>query len=169
MNHGHRHKIALVLLLIAFSAPGIISYYVYQHPQRFFQQTTNKGEFVKPPIQLSAWTSKKWQLILWQPRQCNKICLEQIDKLVRVRLALGRQFYDVDVRILLPNGIPMLNERAQQLFADQQIQTNQLATSLSSEPVIYIADPAHYLILKYAATAQPDDIFHDLKRLVKKG
>ena len=89
----NRNSFVLLLLAILFVAPGIVAYFVYTHPQWLGMATTNKGELIKSPQILDKLGSeKKWRLIVWSPEGCDATCIQQVDKLARIRLALGRHY-----------------------------------------------------------------------------
>ncbi len=175
MKAMRRYSITLLLLVFLFATPGLSAYFLYFHPHWLSSATTNKGQFLKPPVLLDGLgASSKWRLVLWSPTACEKACLAQLDKLQRVRLALGRRLYDVDLNLLQPaNASPlkmvkMLQEpgiAVMTLSADES--TRLLA--LYKQPELFIANQEHYLVLAYSLTAKPDDVFHDIKLLLAKG
>ncbi len=177
MKTTHRHFIICLLLVFLFAAPGLSAYFLYFHPQWLSATTTNKGELLKPPVLLPELSTKpQWQLVLWSPDVCDTSCIAQLDKLARIRLALGRRLYDVDLCLLQgPEAKPLsasLANTMQQpgmsmvrLSADA---SQKLSTS-HRQPELFIANPEHYLVLAYPLTAEADDLFHDIKRLLAKG
>lgn len=111
----------------------------------------------------------KWQLILWQPGDCEQACLAQLDKLGRIRLALGRHLYEVEERLVLPSGVK-LPEKTARILQDQDMRYQNLtALQMPSSAKVYIANPDNYLILSYSLAAKPADIYQDLKHLLNAG
>lgn len=170
----------LLLLALVFMAPGLAAYLYYQHPAWLRATTTNRGELLQSPVLLTALKGKaKWHLILWQPGDCRLSCLKQLDKLARIRLALGRRLYEVEQWLVLTDDSKRLPKTLVSSLQDQDIhvlplskEQRQNLTILGSKSQLFIANSANYLILSYEATADPGDIFHDLKQLLtsaKKG
>ncbi len=169
-----RNSMILLLLALLFIAPGITAYLFYTHPHWLGAARTNKGMLLTPPVQLSQrQTDTKWRLVLWQPEGCAGDCLKQLDKLARIRLALGRHLYEIEQWLMLGREQQQLSEGLTASFKEQDIQVqyasetdgNQLRL-LSSDFRVFIANPEGYLILAYGLNAKPDDIFHDIKQLL---
>ena len=169
-----RRYVVLLLLVFLFAAPGLSAYFLYFHPQWLSSTTTNKGQLLNPPVllgQLS--TNSKWHLVLWSPAACEETCIEQLDKLARIRLALGRRLYDVDLSLLLgSNAKPMAAEQANmRQLQDVSVVTlspeeTQALYSLHPHSQLFVANPEQYLVLAYSVNAASDDLFHDIKLLL---
>ncbi|WP_065235430.1 hypothetical protein [Legionella brunensis] len=168
-----RNSFILFLLILVFAAPGLVAYLFYTHPQWLGTTTTNRGTLLTPPIQFVKMDKKdKWRLIFWNPGDCGSVCIQQIDKLARIRLALGRHLYEVeewlivDQKTQLPDSlINLLKDQDIQIRRLSNEELNQLKT-LKTEPQVFIANPADYLILVYSIDAKSDAIFHDIKHLL---
>jgi len=168
-----RNYIALFFLALIFAMPGLAAYIFYTHPQWLGSSTTNKGVLLNPPELISAINSKpKWRLILWNPDACEQSCLQQIDKLGRLRLALGRRLYDVEQWLISKND-QQLSPELVNVTSDQDVHvlllSSQLQAKLSAltdKPQVFIANPDNYLVLAYGLDAKSGDIFHDLKQLL---
>ncbi|WP_419420305.1 hypothetical protein ACNVED_03115 [Legionella sp. D16C41] len=168
--------IPLIILALIFVFPGIAAYLFYIHPQWLQGHPVNKGELLNPPERLeNIQEQQKWRLILWNPGECNKNCLLQIDKLARVRLALGRRLLNVDELIIMnkESQIPnSLHDRLREqdihlLLISKEQQDSQ--KMLSKHRRIFIANPNNYLVLAYKSKTKPEDIFHDLQQLLHAG
>ncbi len=177
MKTKHRHAVMLLLLVCLFAAPGITAYFIFYHPQWLSPATTNKGQLLNPPVLLSELGhDSRWHLLLWTPVVCDKDCVAQMDKLARIRLALGRRLYNVDLGLLSganENPVPGAFASA---FREQKVEVMTLSSDESKRwalshknPELFIADPDNYLVLAYPVTAQPDDLYHDIKHLLMKG
>ncbi len=179
MTSNRRPYIVLVFLVLLFAMPGIAAYFFYHHPHWLSTASTNKGAFVNPPILVhSLEDNTKWRLILWHPQACDNDCMDQLNRLARIRLALGRRLYDVNVCLLTQNAA-LLSASQQAVLKDADIKIVPLEsddinidannpTSLTNTPMLYIANPDKYLVLAYTTTAPADDMFHDIKLLLKK-
>ncbi len=175
MNPTRRHYIALLLLVVLFAAPGLLAYFAYFHPQWLSANTTNKGQFITPPVSLNELSpDSKWHLVLWSPDTCGQSCFEHFDKLARVRLALGRRLYDVDLSLLLgavagaTKFASPLQEPGVSMVTLSTAESARLF-ALYSHPRLFIANPENFLVLVYPLNADPDDLFHDIKLLLVKG
>ena len=173
--------IILGLLLLIFIAPSITAYWYYQHQTHLAATNLlNYGHLLNPPINFTAMQKNKivtnrssWKLLLWYPKVCKNLCQQQLNKLFRIRLALGRKFYDVD-QLLVTKNIPStlehdimlpLKNRAIEFVTLNEMQQNKLKMLLNN-PQVFIMNPDNYLILSYKLDANPADIFHDLQRLL---
>lgn len=168
-----RNKITLFLLALLFAAPGIIAYLYFQHPQ-WLGASTNLGELLNPPVRIAKLddTKQKWRLVLWNPEACDSACIAQLDKLARVRLALGRRLYEVDQWLISEKESPA-NEGLLNLLREQDIhflflekQTQDESLILKNKTRVFIANPDGFLILAYDMTAKSASIYHDLKQLL---
>jgi len=151
MKVNLRNQFILVLLLVIFITPTLLGTLLYCYPQWLKANTTNQGQLLAPPISLQALEqSEKWQIVLWSPTVCQQACSKQLKQLTQVALALGRQFYQVQITLLQP---PLS-------AADQN------ALHTYTTPTLFIADPNHSLILTYPAHNSSEALFHDLKHLL---
>lgn len=154
------------LLIILFTAPGILAYIVYQHPH-WISGRTNHGQLLQPPTLLhSTYQGNKWQLLYWSPHSCDEACLHRMNDLAKLRLALGRRLYHVDLVLatapLQQNLQPELQAFLQKIDG-QKVETQE---SLSKEPAIYLVNPQHYVILAYSRMQPSKEIFQDLQKMV---
>ncbi|WP_131781053.1 hypothetical protein [Legionella gresilensis] len=165
--------VTLLILTLIFVFPGAAAYLFYTHPHWLQGQSINKGELLNPPELLeNIHEQPKWRLVLWIPHDCKKNCLTQIDKLARIRLALGRRLLNVDELIIMndQNQFPYsLNDRLHEqdihlLLISKAQQDRQ--KKLDNHMRIFIANPNNYLVLAYKPATSPEDIFHDLQKLL---
>ena len=174
MNMLKRHYFVLLLLALLFASPGLAAFLFYKNPQWLGAAATNKGQLLNPPELIAGIKAKpKWRLILWNGKDCADSCLKQLDKLARIRLALGRRLYEVDQWLILANDAGALPESLTQMLAEHDIHILYLPTEtpknsllVNGDPQVFIANTSNYLVLAYALHAAPQDIFHDLKQLL---
>ncbi|MCE3044399.1 hypothetical protein [Legionella sp. 16cNR16C] len=163
-------NLVLYLLALLFIAPGVAAYLFFTHPQWLRAQATNKGNLLVPAVSVELANPKsKWQLVFWNPGVCEQACLSQLDKLGRIRLALGRHLYEVEEVLILPPGVKLSPEVAQLLQEQDMHYQNLSASKLPSSAQVYIANPDKFLILSYSPAAKPADIYKDLKHLLNAG
>lgn len=165
---------SLIILLIIFILPGIAAYVVYNNPKLIAADSTNHGDFIKPPIYIAELAnSKKWHLVYFAKTGCQTRCMGNIDKLARIRLALGRQVYDVDGYLMLPSTVKSLNLRQAKILQDINIFVLKLDKNKQGQQQLlagnydyYIINPEGYAVLGFVADSASEDIFQDLKKLV---
>lgn len=153
----------LLILIIIFAIPGVSALYFYKNPALLGAASTNKGQLLKPAIPVQAFNQlDKWHLVYWQPTICDANCEQVLEKLAKIRLALGRKLYYVDLNLLesVPHasGLDAFLQKADIKSFSQTI--------AFQKPAIFIANPEGQLILSYTPETLPKDIFHDLKLLV---
>lgn len=169
-----RKSFVLLLIALLFAAPGIAAYIFYKHPQWLGSAKTNKGTLLNPP-QLVSNVGTKWQLLYWSRDPCEESCLTQMERLARIRLALGRRLYEVETWLLLDTEAGDLPEEFVKTLRVQDVHVRMLTPSeraqgqkLWETSKIFIANPSHYLVLAYSPLALSDDIYHDLKQLLSR-
>lgn len=162
------------MLIIVFVLPGIAAYIVYKNPSLLNAKSTNHGQFVKPPVLFSELPkSNKWHLVYYSAGNCREKCMGDLDKLARIRLALGRRLYDVDSYLLLSRLAKNLTAEQERILQDVNIFVLKFAADKQQYKHVFINDAAYfiinpegYIILSFAADSPSDDIFQDLKKLV---
>lgn len=168
-----RHYVIFILLVIIFSLPGLSAYLYYHHPDWLTPMKTNQGVLFSPSVKLpSLEAGQSWHLLLWYPTACGTPCMQVLDKLGRIRLALGRRLYDLDLTLLLsPHAervsTAQMDSLHQQAMDVITLTARDVALLTPNEARILIADPRGYLVLSYPAGSAPEPIYHDLKQLIK--
>ncbi len=167
----------LILLILIFVAPGLSAYLYYRNPQLLSAAKTNKGELLSPAVLFAelADGKSKWRLVYWSGEYCEIDCLNEVDKLARIRLALGRRLYEVDEWLVLAKASKQTETDLGKTLQDKDIHLLNLPSGpeqhvaiLGAKPKIFIADPKGFLILAYENNANPDAIYQDLRQLLKK-
>ncbi|MGV3740614.1 MAG: hypothetical protein ACO1N3_04935 [Gammaproteobacteria bacterium] len=152
------------LLIILFTAPGILAYVVYHHPN-WISGRTNHGHLLQPPTLLhSTYQGNKWQLLYWSPKSCDQACMQRMGDLAKLRLALGRRLYYVDLVLATQSAQPQPDVLQElQKIDGQMVQTQE---SLGEQSAIYLVNPQHYVILAYSSAQASKEIFQDLQKMV---
>ncbi|MFT4058675.1 MAG: hypothetical protein QM652_03905 [Legionella sp.] len=164
----------LLLLIVMFATPGIAAYVFYQHPNWLGAKKINKGTLLTPPVAINIFTGKAtWRVVFWAPTACEASCMQQLETLARMRLALGRKLYQVDQWLIIANKTKAIAPEIQIVLKELDFHVAPLASIdtnvqeiLSSEPKVFLVDPNNYLILSYKAPVNPNDIYKDLKLLL---
>ena len=131
--------------------------------------TTNKGDFVTPPVTLGevGWIDAtgrlldgqgKWWLWLNNP-SCRSDCEDIVGNLIATHTLLNRQSDRARLAILLSDETPLGSLPSEVTF---------LSGVQNTMPEgIYIIDPIGNFVFRYGANGNPKDILSDLKRLLK--
>ena len=174
MQKPKKPVLTLIILAVIFCLPGLVAYWLFMHPEWLLAAKTNKGQLLNPPYALSTKSDNhKWHLYYWHPGKCDAVCTKQLDRLARIRLALGRKLYEVDLQWLRSNDSPEPGTQLQLQLKEQDISTQKLnakdskylfAQAQGSE--IFIANPDTFLILAYDKLNKPMDVYDDLKHLL---
>lgn len=170
-----RNYMVLLILAVVFSLPGLAAYEFYKHPQWLGASFVNKGKLLNPPELLAKLNgTPKWRLILWNPDKCEQSCLKQIDKLARIRLALGRRLYEVDELLVIDKQTYTSSQELINNLKAHDINVFVISDNerkkqilLTEKPQVFIANPDDYLVLAYELDTKPADIFHDLQQLLR--
>jgi len=170
-----RTKWVLLLLVLLFAAPGLLALVFYKHPAWLAALPTNKGEFIQPavPLKLLDNPKEKWSMVLWCPAGCNIACVQEFDQLARTRLALGRRLYQVDLWLLQAANTTVCSPDVKQTLDAQDVNLRAVSVDEQAEALLlqqdmktFLADPDNYMVLQYSPKNKPEDVFHDLKRLL---
>jgi len=188
MKRRRYNIVVLFCLVLLFLAPGISAFLFYKNPTWLGEETTNKGHLLTPSVLFSDLQKEapspdkalvkfsvgpKWKLILWSFKDCGQRCIVELDKLARIRLALGRHLYAVEPMLVLGPNTEQLPKKLMDALKEQGIHVQKLSKKealleplLKNDLALFIANPDNYLILAYDAFVKPDDVFHDIKQLV---
>ncbi|MCC5792648.1 MAG: hypothetical protein JJT82_08605 [Legionellaceae bacterium] len=174
MQSNKRKMLIMLTLAVLFLLPGMLAGWLFYHPEWLNVMRTNKGQLLSPPYRLStAVGNGKWQLYYWHPAPCESLCQQELDQLARVRLALGRRLYQVDLQWLLSEHTPAPAAELVAKLAETDIHFLRLNQADSKavfqaqqENAVFIANPQNYLVLSYGEQQKPGDIYRDLQQLL---
>jgi hypothetical protein len=174
MNQPRRKYLVPIILVLLFAAPGLAAIFFFQHPEWLSEAKINRGALLNPPILLEKNKSDdKWVLLYWSPSDCDETCMKHLDKLARIRLALGRRLYNVDAKLLLGKSARPVSAAFKSRLKDQDIKVETfteteeiLVSKLPNQSSIYIENPKGFLVMTYPSDVIPKDIHHDLKRFL---
>lgn len=174
-NQNSSKRAMFLFLLLVFILPGCLAVLFFQHPQWIGNQTTNNGEFVSPLIKLDSLDKQsRWHLLLISDQACDKQCLSLLDKLARVRLALGRLSREVDLHLMVTEAVLLPDNFIRRQMKDVAMESQVLSPTdqkhlLSRNYLrgVFIVDPRGYMVLFYPPGAHQKSIYKDLKHLIK--
>ena len=181
---------SLIILLIIFALPFIVSYYFLKTQTTNEKlETTNYGTFIEPLVQIQQFNLKlfdntllnsdglkdKWSLIYITNSHCLETCSSDIHLLRQVHIALGKDINRVQ-RIFLTTYNEDISffknltiEYPELLFSNASL--NPLYEMLSQISKkgnqIYLIDPGGNAILSYESNFNGGKLLKDLKKLLK--
>ena len=149
-------------------------FWLYQHSDWLGGAETNRGRLLTPPVLVDALPkTTKWGLLVWNPGRCGPSCRRQLNKITRIRLALGRRFYNVNLWVMTHNKTSFDAPKTVGLIHQQGIQPVILPATMGAKlpilgdtPSVFIVNPDNFLILSYQLAVDPADIYSDLQRVM---
>ncbi len=168
--------LTLMLLALLFLIPVLGAYHLIKHPEWIQgQNPTNYGTFVEKPL---VWhhdgdEKRPWQLVLWQNQACDKECLKQLDLLARIRLAMGRKVYLMNIWLFCSENVKLSAKDIQKLqqhdihiayaSSKEEAQWNNVFVS---QPIVLVT-PEHKTLMMYGLNPNPKKMYHDFQLLIK--
>lgn len=185
MNPNTRNRLTLIVLIVLFSAPVVLAVLMQSPWLRYEPRATrNHGQFVEPPLQIAGKLfdpagslvrfepqANLWTLLYRLPEPCESACLERLDLLHRVRLAMGRHIDRARVLVLIEPGTawPPAGLRSPAQHLHPVLAGGPLAldwTLGDTEINLHLVDPEGHVILRYPEPALPTGIQRDFQRLL---
>lgn len=171
----HKNTLTIFLLICIFIAPSVIAIIAYNYRTLFNNKTTNHGKFLSKEITFKEIArNQKWHIAYYNHNYCDNNCMQQLDKLARVRLSLGRQLYKIDAYLLINNKLPLIDKQKTKFLSNIDINVISFSTLNASyhnlfndKSAFYLINPDNHIVLTYKDTSSADDIYQDIKKLVK--
>lgn len=172
-----QRRIVILLLVMIFMLPLFGAYWLHRHPAVLgLERTTNYGHWVKAKIFLppSVHTARPWKLIFWHPNTCDERCFEHLNQLAKLRLAMGRKLYQLDI------GLYLDKQHRLSLQEVTNMQQNDIdwAYAGSTEQATWNVHFGQYPIVLFSPEGQallmyPEDfnakkMYNDLQRLIRE-
>ncbi|OGT79901.1 MAG: hypothetical protein A3H91_07295 [Gammaproteobacteria bacterium RIFCSPLOWO2_02_FULL_61_13] len=191
-----RPRIMLLLLVVIFAAPFAVSWYLFNFTQVGRDSgSQSHGQLVAPPRPLpevslydiggrqeAGILRSRWSLLFLISGPCERSCVEALDRLRQLRLALGRHSDRVQ-RVLVvygrfPPELPAALTKdypGQMLVAGSAVDGHQAGYNFrlfdGDTPLragrVYLVDPMGNLMLAWPAGIDPAGIIADLRRLLR--
>lgn len=157
--------VVLLGLACIFILPAPTAYWCYLHPAVCVGKPTNQGQLLSPPVRVSGLTAlKKWRLVYLAEVSCGATCFSALEQLAKVRLALGRRAYDLNVALVTQAA---LSTQAKAMLQDEGIELlHDFPKALEHAPV-WIVNPDGFAVMSYVDANRTQDIFHDLQQLIR--
>lgn len=184
VNKKRTRKLVMSLFCI-FLTPMLVAWYLFFNAEHHLLSASNNGELIKSPFQVSALkltnykgelvTNKKhkWTILYWT-QSCEAQCKQIVEKLLKVRMVLGKDMARTTAWLATPNKInkPMLqvlenvqNFNTQALLMPRATNAKKLLGTADKH--ILLIDPSGNVIMRYFDDVSPKSIHSDLKRLLK--
>lgn len=184
-----RTRAQIVIIVALFSAPVLLAWVVYVGGWQP-SSTSNNGELLQPAQALapSDWTTREgepfgranlvgyWNLLLVVDGRCDPSCMETLDLLRRLRIALGANASRMHLLLLQPQGAPPpdLPEAANpvvfELLAPEPSIVSLLAKSAGGEDAergVFIVDYRAFNMMTYPLPLDGSGMLDDVEHLLR--
>lgn len=174
-----RRSIQPYLLILIFIGPLVLAALAYYGPWDFARRGgAEHGDLLSPPVALPSpspgtstadWLRRRWSLIYVSEAACEAVCIDRLNHLNQVRLALGEDMRRAQVVMLFAGTAPALPDGAEVMLA--RVDTTE-AAPLRARLIevgldrVYIADPLGRLVLSYPPSVDRTGLLEDLERLL---
>ncbi len=174
----HNSLVPWLVALVVFGPFGV-AMLVYYSPwgRDWLPQLPGRRELLATPVPLPAeWRQGRsdasaWLLIYAKMAPCGQQCAQELDRISRVRQALGRDQDRFELGLWYAGEAPAVSADAQ--LGLQRLDTEpgrSVAAALGPERLgtgrVLIADPRGSVILSYPADIELKELLRDLKRLL---
>jgi hypothetical protein len=167
--------ISVLVLVVIFSIPFFAAFFLFTHPALWRHlSSTNYGNWApKTNWQLNQAKARAWQIVLWNDGSCEQSCMQTLDQLGRVRLAMGRKVYEVDIVLVVPEGIEISSELERQLkewnfyYQYLPLKDKPIWNKNFKQYPIVLFGPEHESVLEYPLNFDSKKMYHDFQVLVK--
>jgi cytochrome oxidase Cu insertion factor (SCO1/SenC/PrrC family) len=186
----------LLILLLLFAVPLLLAWFFTAENDHLGQGTTNHGQLLLPPLDLSKldlrdtqsqpiapslWKGR-WLMLYVSPGTCNEACAKGLYYLRQIRTATGKHSERVQRGVLTFSGQPT-DIKLQQMLSTDFAGTLHLVTTSAAftnfihntpneklalqQGGIYLVDPLGNVLMWYQQNTDPMGIYKDLMRLLK--
>ncbi|HMB72942.1 MAG TPA: hypothetical protein VKQ06_05175 [Gammaproteobacteria bacterium] len=128
--------------------------------------TTSSGTLTSQDL-----LQRRWSLIYVAQAQCNLDCVEQLNRINQVRLALGKDMGRAQVVLLYTGPAPRLPDRADVILVSLDDSAGRamgefFATSTAGDREIFVTDPLGRLVIAYGPDVARRELLEDIERLL---
>ncbi len=184
VNKKRTRKLVISLFCI-FLAPLFAAWYLYFNADHNILKSSNNGELIRMPFKVTALElhdykgdlisnkKHKWTILYWT-KSCDKQCKQVVEKILKVRMVLGKDMARTKAWLATSNKItqPMLralqdvqNFNTAALLMPNSPEAKDLL--MTGDKHILLIDPSGNVMMRYPADVAPKAIHSDLKRLLK--
>jgi len=193
-NSNKRNKAIICSIVVAFTAPFVLSWFVFNHTNFLETRgTANYGKLIDPPVLLENYLlidpnnldkkdtlHGKWSMI-FVAETCDSVCMENVYRMRQIHIGIGKHSLRIQKVLLLTEQDPLqlteqfINYPGQQVISNSATDSNLLLDNFRLDdavnPIkagrIYISDPLGNLMISYPADINPKGILKDLKKLLR--
>lgn len=190
-----RGRWTLILLTLVVALPMLVSFVLYLSDWRPQGKSRHFGELIHPARPLPELTlhaatgdavplsalRRHWQLVYVGRSACDPACEAALDRIHRVRLAMGKEMRRVEHSFIVVDGNPAQWKKLAdahpglRVLAADDTAVKALIPALAGNDgrapqpgdMIYLVDPIGNLVLRYAADTDASGIRRDLARLLR--
>ena len=184
---NNKNKIILILVIVAFLSPVVLSWLVFNYTDFVEQRgTSNHGDLITPPRPIEDLAMidpinpdrkeslhGKWSMV-YVTETCDEECMKNVYRMRQIHLMMDKHSLRVQ-KVLFLTAQQASDFSGQQLIDTDLINTGALLEKFrlfsSDDPLtqhrIYIVDPLGNLMMKFEQDANPRDIMTDLKKLLR--
>ncbi|MDH5516323.1 MAG: SCO family protein [Gammaproteobacteria bacterium] len=181
----------LWLLIFTFVAPIGAAYWLFTAGGT--ENTVNRGEFVRPGVQLLDMKLKSldgtdatekqlyghWHLMYFMNANCDKQCEEKIYTIRQIKTSLHKEsprfvnlliHFDENINAEFKKKIESHYSNFDRYIGKKEVFNEALEyadNEMIEKNIIFIVDPIGNVILKYSNDKTAKDIISDIKRLLK--
>lgn len=176
-----RSRRKLILVFLLFFVPVLAAWALILSGWRP-GGTVNHGTLIEPPrpaaelplarVDGSALEPRalrgQWNALLLNDGACEEACLQALDKMVRVHIALNKDADRVRLYLVLPDGVPApeLPAGAPELLRLPPDALPALAAE-APLPALHLSDPYGYRMMRYPPPLDAQGLLKDLRRLLR--
>jgi hypothetical protein len=170
-----KRRLTLICLIAVFMLPMLGAYFFKKHPSWLgANQTTNYGTWVKAKIIWSKRSNQRpWKLVYWHPNPCDDQCFATLNQLAKIRLAMGRKLYDLDIFLytnekneLKSQDLESMQKQDLSLAYANQQQGSIWKSAFSQESIVLVS-PENQVLMMYPQDFIAKKMYNDLQRLIK--
>jgi len=172
-----QRRLIFILLVMTFMLPLLGAYWLHRHPEMLgLERTTNYGRWVKAKIDFpqAIHAARPWKLVFWHPQACDDACFEHLNQLAKLRLAMGRKLYLLDICLYTDALFPLPPDELKRMqqndihwaYAGPKTTTKWNA-NFAASPIILFS-PEGQALLMYPGDFSSKKMYNDLQRLMKE-
>lgn len=194
ISNNKKNKITILLVVIAFISPLVLSWFVFNHTDFLeMRGMNNHGALIEPPRPIENISlidprnadrkdslHGKWSMA-YVASTCDRHCMDNVYRMRQLHVAMDKHSLRVQKVLILTEqhaselSEPFAEFAGQQVidanFVDVNTLVNKFRLTETDNPLtagrLYIIDPLGNLMMSFQAEANPRDILKDLKKLLR--
>lgn len=184
-TYSYWKKVSILSLLALICVlPPLLSYWIYYYHRDWASSNlTHRGMLLRPAIPALA-PHAKWRLMVFNPGTCDATCQGMLNGAWRLRVSLGRKFYQLET-ILIDSSIQH-TQSYRKYTAIPMGSLSSKSRKLLNQPMFAIIDPKGNMVMLYqipdlsqrrdpsnkswgegADKTLLDNIYADIQRLIR--